>query len=99
MYLHLSRNLSIHAGDVVAIVTPWRWVERQQPQGVDPQLRDVIEFADQARKIADSVAMLYGGRIIWQGPRAGLDSSGNPYVDQFVHGRAEGPIPMQLKRG
>jgi phospholipid/cholesterol/gamma-HCH transport system ATP-binding protein len=51
-----------------------------------------------ARKIADSVAMLYEGRIIWTGPRAMIDDSGNPYVDQFVHGRAQGPIQMQLRR-
>jgi phospholipid/cholesterol/gamma-HCH transport system ATP-binding protein len=51
-----------------------------------------------ARKIADSVAMLYGGKIIWQGPRSALDTSGNPYVDQFVHGRAEGPIQMALRK-
>jgi phospholipid/cholesterol/gamma-HCH transport system ATP-binding protein len=51
-----------------------------------------------ARKIADSVAMIYGGKIIWQGPRSALDASGNPYVDQFVHGRAEGPIRMALRK-
>ena len=51
-----------------------------------------------ARKIADSVAMIHGGKIIWQGPRSALDSSGNPYVDQFVHGRAEGPIRMALRK-
>jgi phospholipid/cholesterol/gamma-HCH transport system ATP-binding protein len=51
-----------------------------------------------ARKIADSVAMIYGGKIIWQGPRSALDASGNPYVDQFVHGRAEGPIQMALRK-
>ena len=45
-----------------------------------------------ARKVAHRVAMLHDGRIIWHGPRASLDRSGNPYVDQFVHGRAEGPI-------
>ncbi len=50
------------------------------------------------RKIADSVAMLYEGRIVWHGPRHGIDSADNPYVDQFVHGRAEGPIRMKLKR-
>ena len=44
------------------------------------------------RRIADRVAMLYDGRIIWQGPRTMLDASGNAYVDQFIHGRAEGPI-------
>lgn len=44
------------------------------------------------RKIADRVAMLYEGRIIWEGAAKDIDASGNPYVDQFVHGRAEGPI-------
>lgn len=51
-----------------------------------------------ARKIADRVAMLYGGRIIWSGPVREIDSSDNPYVDQFIHGRAEGPITMQIGR-
>jgi phospholipid/cholesterol/gamma-HCH transport system ATP-binding protein len=45
-----------------------------------------------ARKIADYVAMLWQGRIIWHGRVEDLDSSGNPYVDQFIHGRAQGPI-------
>jgi phospholipid/cholesterol/gamma-HCH transport system ATP-binding protein len=46
------------------------------------------------RRIADSVAMLHQGRIIWRGAVADLDNSGNEFVDQFVHGRAEGPIRM-----
>jgi phospholipid/cholesterol/gamma-HCH transport system ATP-binding protein len=45
-----------------------------------------------ARKIAHRVAMLYEGKIVWIGPRDRLYDSGNPYVDQFVQGRAEGPI-------
>lgn len=44
------------------------------------------------RKIADEVAMLHEGRIIWRGPVSALDNSGNAHVDQFVSGRAEGPI-------
>ena len=44
------------------------------------------------RKIADDVAMIYDGQIIWKGPVADLDHSGNPYVDQFINGRGEGPI-------
>ena len=44
------------------------------------------------RAIADRVAMLHGGVIRWQGPIADLDASSDPYVDQFIHGRAEGPI-------
>jgi phospholipid/cholesterol/gamma-HCH transport system ATP-binding protein len=50
-----------------------------------------------ARKIADRVAMIYKGRIIWAGPVASIDNSGNAYVDQFIHGRAEGPIQMEVR--
>src|SRR6266851_4937160 len=49
------------------------------------------------RKIADRVAMIYGGKIIWNGPKSEIDNSGNPYVDQFIHGRASGPIEMQVR--
>lgn len=48
-----------------------------------------------ARKIGDEVAMLHKGKIVWRGPSANLDHSGNAYVDQFVHGRAEGPITAE----
>jgi phospholipid/cholesterol/gamma-HCH transport system ATP-binding protein len=51
-----------------------------------------------AKKIADRVTMLYEGKLIWDGPANDVDNSGNPYVDQFVHGRAEGPIKMQVRR-
>ena len=49
-----------------------------------------------ARKIADYVAMIYKGKIIWHGPVEQIDNSGNEYVDQFIHGRAEGPIKMEV---
>ncbi len=45
-----------------------------------------------ARKIADKIAMLYEGRIIWFGNVKEMYSSGNNYLDQFIHGRADGPI-------
>lgn len=45
-----------------------------------------------ARKIADRVAMIHEGRIIWTGPVLALEDSGSAYVDQFIHGCAEGPI-------
>jgi phospholipid/cholesterol/gamma-HCH transport system ATP-binding protein len=51
-----------------------------------------------ARKIASRVAMIYEGKIIWDGPVSAIDDSGNPYVDQFVHGRADGPITQAFKR-
>ncbi len=45
-----------------------------------------------ARKVADEIAMLFEGRIIWRGPAGDVYQSDNDYVDQFVNGRAEGPI-------
>lgn len=50
-----------------------------------------------ARKIADRIAMLYKGRIVWCGPTAEIDKSGNPYVEQFIHGRKDGPIQMEVR--
>ncbi len=50
-----------------------------------------------ARKIADEIAMLYQGRIIWRGASDEIDNSGNPMVDQFVNGRADGPIKMAIR--
>ena len=44
------------------------------------------------RAIADRVAMLHGGVIRWEGPIAELDTCGDAHVDQFIHGRATGPI-------
>ena len=46
-----------------------------------------------ARKIAHRIAMLYQGKIIWAGPVIDITSSGDERVDQFIHGRAEGPDP------
>ena len=50
-----------------------------------------------ARKISDRIAMLYAGPIIWHGPTAEIDHSGDPCVDQFINGRAEGPIQMEIR--
>jgi phospholipid/cholesterol/gamma-HCH transport system ATP-binding protein len=44
--------------------------------------------------ISNRVAMIHEGKIIWDGLTANVENSGNPYVDQFVHSRAEGPITM-----
>ena len=44
------------------------------------------------RAIADKVAMLHDGKIRWTGTVAKMDKSGDPYMNQFVTGSAEGPI-------
>jgi phospholipid/cholesterol/gamma-HCH transport system ATP-binding protein len=49
-----------------------------------------------ARKIADNIAMIYKGQIIWHGSAKDIDHSGNEYVDQFIKGSGQGPIRMEL---
>jgi phospholipid/cholesterol/gamma-HCH transport system ATP-binding protein len=44
------------------------------------------------RAIADHVAMLHGGIIRWSGPVTEMDGTPDAYVQQFIHGRADGPI-------
>ncbi|MBP5399860.1 MAG: ABC transporter ATP-binding protein [Alphaproteobacteria bacterium] len=49
-----------------------------------------------ARKIADRIAMLYKGKIIWQGTVKELKKTDNPYVLQFINGSSEGPIKVEV---
>ena len=51
-----------------------------------------------ATKVADRMAMLYEGRIIALGTPEEIESSADPIVQQFIHGRAEGPIAMQVRK-
>ena len=51
---------------------------------------------DSARRIADRIAMIHDGRIVWAGDVAKLDDSGNDIVDQFIHGRVDGPMSAAL---
>jgi len=51
-----------------------------------------------ARRIADRIAMIFKGRIIWTGPARAIDDPGEPHVAQFVRGSRDGPITMELRR-
>lgn len=48
-----------------------------------------------ARKIADRIAMLYKGKIIWSGTVKEMDKSDNPYLKQFINGQSQGPIKVE----
>ena len=50
-----------------------------------------------AKKIADKVAMLHEGKILWHGTVKEMTSCDNEYVKQFINGRAKGPIKMQMQ--
>ena len=45
-----------------------------------------------AFKIADRVAMLFNGQIVEQGSPEEFQRSTNPIVQQFIEGRADGPL-------
>ena len=49
-----------------------------------------------ARRISDRIAMLYQGEVIWAGAASDVDSADNAVVNQFIHGRADGPIQFDM---
>ena len=49
-----------------------------------------------ARKIADRIAMLYQGKIIWSGTVKEMEKSENPYLRQFINGSSQGPIKVEV---
>ena len=49
-----------------------------------------------ARKIADRIAMLYQGKIIWSGTVKEMDKSENAYLQQFISGSSQGPIKVEV---
>lgn len=65
---------------------------REQVRSIGATAVTITHDLASARTIADRVAMLHDGRIHWSGPPSALADSGDPLVDQFVHGRAEGPL-------
>lgn len=65
---------------------------REMVSGLGAAAVTITHDMASAKKIADEIAMLFEGRIIWRGPAADVMHSGNAYVDQFVNGRADGPI-------
>ena len=68
----------------------------QSVKGLGATALSITHDMASARKIADDVAMIHQGKIIWHGSVKDLDNSGNEYVDQFIHGRATGPITRRV---
>jgi phospholipid/cholesterol/gamma-HCH transport system ATP-binding protein len=64
----------------------------EQVKGLGCTAVTITHDLESARAVGDEIAMLNDGVIVWRGPAADIDRSGNPYVDQFVRGDAEGPI-------
>ena len=50
------------------------------------------------RRIADKVAMIDKGHVIWSGPVSEMDKTGIAEVDQFVHGKPDGPLTRAINQ-
>lgn len=68
----------------------------EQVKGLGATALSITHDMGSVRTIADYVAMIHEGRIIWTGSVEELDHSGNEYVEQFIHGRADGPIQRRV---
>ncbi len=64
----------------------------EQVKGLGCTAVTITHDLESARVIGDEIAMLNDGVIVWRGPAADMARSGNPYMDQFVRGAADGPI-------
>ena len=64
----------------------------EQVKGLGCTAVTITHDLDSARTVGDEIAMLNDGAIVWRGPAADIDRSGNPYVEQFMTGAADGPI-------
>lgn len=68
----------------------------EQVQSLGATALSITHDMGSVRKIADYVAMIHEGEIVWKGAVEELEDSGNPYVEQFIHGRADGPITRRV---
>ena len=68
----------------------------EQVRGLGCTAVSITHDLASARAIGDEIAMLHAGRIVWRGAPAELDQTDNPYVRQFVDGRADGPMASAL---
>ena len=70
---------------------------REQVTALGATAITITHDMESARRIADRVAMLHEGRILWEGGVDELEQSGNPYVEQFVRGHRNGPIRTAVR--
>jgi phospholipid/cholesterol/gamma-HCH transport system ATP-binding protein len=65
---------------------------------LDPTIATITHHMESARKIGDRVALLHGGRLLFEAPPDEFLRSDHPSVRQFVEGRADGPLTVEFER-
>ena len=70
----------------------------EMKERLDVSIVTITHHMESARKIGDRVALLYGGRILFEAPPEEFLKSDHPAVQQFVRGRAQGPLTVEFER-
>jgi phospholipid/cholesterol/gamma-HCH transport system ATP-binding protein len=65
---------------------------------LDVTIVTITHHIESARKIGDRVALIHGGRLLYQAPPDEFLRSDHPAVRQFVDGRADGPLTVEFER-
>ena len=62
---------------------------------MNPTIVTITHHMESARKIGDRVALLFGGRILYDAPPEEFLKASDPAVRQFVQGSAKGPLTVE----
>ena len=69
----------------------------EMKERLDVSIVTITHHMESARKIGDRVALLAGGRILFEAPPEEFLQSDHPAVRQFVRGTAEGPLTVEFE--
>jgi phospholipid/cholesterol/gamma-HCH transport system ATP-binding protein len=70
----------------------------EMKEKLDVSIVTITHHMESARKIGDRIALLFGGRILFEAPPEEFLKSDNPAVQQFVQGSAKGPLTVEFQR-
>src|SRR4029078_10339030 len=70
----------------------------EMKEKLDVSIVTITHHMESARKIGDRIALLFGGRILFEAPPEEFLKSDNPAVRQFVQGSAKGPLTVEFQR-
>ncbi len=94
------KPLVIGSNPIAATILRNPFSQARRPRGYNPIKRflratvtlyviaiTITHDINSMRRIADEVALLFGGKIMWRGKADKIDDVANPYIDQFIHGK------------
>src|SRR5215831_3763645 len=62
-----------------------------------PTIMTITHHIESAKKIGDRVALLFGGKLLYDAPPEQFLEARDPAVRQFVEGKAQGPLTQDLE--